>query len=313
MLGALTGSAQGVRDLVINELLVKNVDNLQDDYGHRVSWVELFNSGYSKVNLASCYLIIESEGTKISYKIPKNDSRTWVAPQEYVVFYCEGTGSKGTFHTNFTLSMGESYEQSKQRLAKGDSSTLWSNQSKWISLYLVDANGRDTIDKVTYNVADQQTDVSVGRLADEDGIMHFIPLSSTTPNATNITEEVMPKHEKMRLSDPAGGVLTITAMSVVFSSLIMLSLAFYLLSKITRRMMSRRKERAAVSLPVTEEVGKMLTGEEIAAIAMALKMYQDDLHDIESTVITINRVAKVYSPWSSKLYGMTPMPERRRR
>jgi Na+-transporting methylmalonyl-CoA/oxaloacetate decarboxylase gamma subunit len=48
----------------------------------------------------------------------------------------------------------------------------------------------------------------------------------------------------------------------------------------------------------------MMSGEVNAAIAMALYSYFNELHDVESGVITIKRVSKMYSPWSSKLYNM---------
>ena len=48
----------------------------------------------------------------------------------------------------------------------------------------------------------------------------------------------------------------------------------------------------------------MQSGEVNAAIAMALYSYFNELHDVESGVITIRRVSKNYSPWSSKLYNM---------
>ncbi len=41
-----------------------------------------------------------------------------------------------------------------------------------------------------------------------------------------------------------------------------------------------------------------------AAIAMALHMYYDDIHDFESHVITIKNVERKYSPWNSKIYGI---------
>jgi len=41
-----------------------------------------------------------------------------------------------------------------------------------------------------------------------------------------------------------------------------------------------------------------------AAIAMAIYLYYNELHDEESNVITINKVSRVYSPWSSKLHNM---------
>ena len=42
------------------------------------------------------------------------------------------------------------------------------------------------------------------------------------------------------------------------------------------------------------------SGEVFAAIAMALHEYQEDAHDIEDTILTINKVKRNYSPWSSR-------------
>jgi hypothetical protein len=47
----------------------------------------------------------------------------------------------------------------------------------------------------------------------------------------------------------------------------------------------------------------MIPGDHSAAIAMALYMY-NELHDEESNILTIDRVSRVYSPWSSKYYNM---------
>ncbi len=41
-----------------------------------------------------------------------------------------------------------------------------------------------------------------------------------------------------------------------------------------------------------------------AAIATALHLYFDDVHDEESRVITIKTVERRYSPWNSKIYGL---------
>jgi hypothetical protein len=49
--------------------------------------------------------------------------------------------------------------------------------------------------------------------------------------------------------------------------------------------------------------GEVPSGD-IVAIAMALHMYYDEVHDTESNVITIKRIERRYSPWSSKIYGV---------
>jgi hypothetical protein len=41
-----------------------------------------------------------------------------------------------------------------------------------------------------------------------------------------------------------------------------------------------------------------------AAIAAAIYLYGEELHDVENTVLTINKVSRTYSPWSSKIHGL---------
>ena len=41
-----------------------------------------------------------------------------------------------------------------------------------------------------------------------------------------------------------------------------------------------------------------------AAAALTVYLYFSESHDDESNVITIKRVSKTYSPWSSKIYGL---------
>ena len=55
----------------------------------------------------------------------------------------------------------------------------------------------------------------------------------------------------------------------------------------------------------------MISQEEIAAIATALKIYRSALHDRESEVLTILSIKRAYSPWNSKIHGLTQLPDRR--
>lgn len=306
---AFHGYGQGVRDLVINELLVRNIDNFEDDYGHRVSWVEFHNTGYSSADLASCYISIASGGETITYRIPKGDPRTTVAPQGYIVFFCEGTDTKGTFHTNFTLSMG----------LPADSAA-----NKEIRLTLLEANGKDTVNSVTYNLKDQRDDVAIGRLQQADGTYAFVPLATTTPLATNENLDVLPAHEIFRQTDPIGYGMALTAMAVVLTALLCLYLIFRTVGRLNvvfarrrhlKELLAERRQhhhaRHAAEPSKLDKKDVMLPGEIAAAIGMALQMYENDMHDHESAVLTINRVQKVYSPWSSKLYGLTPPPMRK--
>lgn len=290
-----TAMAQGLRDVKINEILVKNVDNYADNYGHKTGWIELYNSGYASASLAGAHLRITKGGKSTTYRIPKNDTRTTIAPQGYIIFFAEGTATKGTFHTNFVLDA-----------VAGDP------QSGEYKIELLDQSGKKVMDEMTYGICCQKADVSYGRLINhETGEVHNQPLEYATPMQTNDTFEVTPKSELFRQEDPNGIAMAVTAMSVVFSALFILFICFKLIGN-AYKSKSAKTAKAVVTAnnkPMPEKPGQA-SGEVISAIAIALQMYQDDMHDIESSVMTINKVARSYSPWSSKIYSMNTMPHR---
>lgn len=49
----------------------------------------------------------------------------------------------------------------------------------------------------------------------------------------------------------------------------------------------------------------------LAAIAMALYEIQDQVHDVESNVLTIKRAPQEYLPWASKEHSMLRMPNKK--
>ena len=51
-----------------------------------------------------------------------------------------------------------------------------------------------------------------------------------------------------------------------------------------------------------------VTDEEAAAIALAIHMYKREMHDMESLTITLKKVSRIYSPWSSKIYTLRQNP-----
>ena len=55
----------------------------------------------------------------------------------------------------------------------------------------------------------------------------------------------------------------------------------------------------------------MISPEEGAAIATTLKIYKGTLHDRESEVLTILNIKRAYSPWNSKIHGLTQLPDRK--
>ncbi len=115
-------------------------------------------------------------------------------------------------------------------------------------------------------------------------------------------------------NDPYGFMMAIIGMGIVFTALLSLYVIFTNTPKLfTASFKNKLKSRFSVKkrLPATpvkgpEAVpdGADLTGEVNAAIAAAIHLYRSELHDHENTVLTIKKVSRTYSPWSSKIYGL---------
>jgi hypothetical protein len=67
---------------------------------------------------------------------------------------------------------------------------------------------------------------------------------------------------------------------------------------------SNEQDKALPSVPGMEAD----MGEIVAAISLALSLHMQDIHDYEKTVITMQKVMRPYSPWSSKIYGLRERP-----
>ena len=74
--------------------------------------------------------------------------------------------------------------------------------------------------------------------------------------------------------------------------------------------MHTKKKLKNYGLEHDTENHEAYSGEACAAIAAALHQYFNDRHDIEDHVLTMRKLKRAYSPWSSKLYGLRQMPER---
>ncbi len=68
---------------------------------------------------------------------------------------------------------------------------------------------------------------------------------------------------------------------------------------------------ASKSPTLKVELQPQLSGEEVAAIATALRMYMGERHDRESAILTIMNIKRAYSPWSSKIHSLTQQPQRK--
>jgi len=102
----------------------------------------------------------------------------------------------------------------------------------------------------------------------------------------------------------SGITISIVGYTVVFVALVLLYIVFKQIPKFLDMQARRRMKREGkASLPQEEEL--QMEGDVNAAIAMALYLYFDELHDEEDMVLTMKRIQRRYSHWSSKIYNVT--------
>ena len=312
LIAACAGAAgaQSRRNLRINEVMVQNDSNYVDDYGHHTAWIELFNTTHAPLNIASVFItnnpatlnkeMSVNERKSLMYPVPLGDVLTKIPKRQHVVFWADGQPTLGTFHANFTLTPG---------------------QDNWVAVF--DADGVTLIDSVTVPAAlgpnqsyarivdgiDSENGKKLGAAAwqirdDSEGM-------PVTPSSNNKIRERNDKIDMFAEKDANGGAMAIMAMGIVFSALLLLCICFYIISKIGAYVSRRNKAEShgttAAEMPETHKSHD--SGEEIAAIAMALHEHLDT-HDRENTILTINKVKRAYSPWSSKIYNLRQTPNK---
>ncbi|MBR5671735.1 MAG: OadG family protein [Bacteroidales bacterium] len=276
--------AQQQTSMRINELMLTNTSDLQDDFGEHGQWVELFNSSYGTVDISGCFLTNDPNNLK-KYMFPKGDLITKIKPRQFVVIWADGNQHKGTLYTNFTFAPGE-------------------------EILFVGGDGKTIIDRVT--VPELGENQSFARKTDGKGEWHVA--ASTTPRAANVTHTEETKSQKMARIDPYGWIMALTAMSVVFTALVILYIIFKQIGNASikrgrkKTAKSNAPEAVKAAVAASDEV---TTGETYAAIAMALHLFREenDTHDEESFVVTLNHTDRTYSPWSSKIYSLRQLPQ----
>lgn len=262
----------------LNEVLVINDSSAVDDFGMHSAWIELFNSTYNSVNIGGYYLT-DDLNNPTKYWIPTGDPATKIPARCYTVFWADNKPTRGIFHVNFDL-----------------------KEAKTIALF--SANGKTLIDKVDLPT-DHRSDVTYGRISNDSD--EWIYLEKSTPGANNDYSKKKSAGENFVEFDPYGVGMTVIAMFVVFSALAILFIIYKNMGKFFIRRASK-VVKMTEDKPETKVVKEEISGEVNAAIAMALYLYQNELHDQENTVLTIQKVSRTYSPWSSKIYTLRKSP-----
>jgi Na+-transporting methylmalonyl-CoA/oxaloacetate decarboxylase gamma subunit len=274
--------AQNATDFRINEILVYNDSNAVNDFGERTAWIEIFNSAYNDVNLGGCYLT-DDLNNPTKYWIPTGDPITNISKRNYIIFWADNHPTRGIFHLNFKLDEGK-------------------------TIALFDANGKTLIDKIEIPTG-QKPDITYGRPTNDSNNLVF--LEKSTPGANNDYTRKKSAGESFVELDPYGIGMTMIAMLVVFSALAILFIIYKNMGRffIRRGASLKKSPGTGEKVSATHSRGEM-SGEVNAAIAMALHLYQSELHDYENTVLTIQKVSRNYSPWSSKIYTLRKQPNK---
>jgi len=298
--------AQGAKNIRINEVLTNNTTSIQDEYGQREAWIELENTSFTTYNVRGMYFTTDRsvldpnmsvpERIKRMSVIPSGDTRTQIGGRQHLVFYCNSNPAQGKLHLSLKVPMSEPL---------------------WIGFY--NGNATELIDSVSIPAlaADQS-------FARQNATSWAVKSAeNVTPGIENFIKTDETKDAYLKREDPHGFGITLLAMGIVFFCLAVLFVFFWLFGAIMRHLDTAKKVAHAQPIkPITKTVevthdlahatgnilqdGLKTKGIDkevyIAVIAMALKQYQDDVHDVESGIITIK---SKNTDWTDEYSQMT--------
>lgn len=289
----LTAYGQGARNIKINEVLTLNTTGLQDEYGQRGPWVEIVNTSFSTYNVRSMFITTDRRVLDKSLSVPRRMAMmsqitdgggvSTMSARQHLVFFLNSRPAKGALHMTAAAQPGKPL---------------------WIALY--DGNGIDIIDSVT--VPPLSADYSYARVKDGAAEWMLKKPDNVTPGTENYLHADESKVAKVKREDPYGIGITVLSMGIVFFCLALLYLFFRLLGVFMAHKQALRKAGSIQPIKAAVKTGEIIaeTGHRtkvilkdglqtggidkevyMAVIAMALKQYEDDVHDIESNIITI--------------------------
>ena len=307
--GASMTHAQVEQSIKINEVMTSNTSNLQDEYGQREAWIEIANVSFTTYNVRGMFITTDRsvldpqmsvpERMKRMSAIPSGEPRTALSGRQHLILFCNSLPSKGSMHLSVPVDP---------------------SKPTWIGLY--SGNATLLIDSVTVPVI--ADNLSYAR--HKDGSPNWVVKSAeqVTPGISNMTDIVETKTAKLKREDPYGFGITVLAMGIVFFCLALLFVFFTLFGffmkhrsavaniqpvKAGVKTVEKTMEVASKTSTILQD-GLKTKGIDkevyVAVIAMALKEYQDNVHDVESGVITIK---PKNTDWNMELPLMTQFHE----
>ena len=147
-------SSTTTENIFINEFLAKNNTVNVDEFSENDDWLELYNNSSDTINLHNHYLSDDLDNLT-KWKFSDND--ILVAPNDYLLIWCDNDESQGVLHTNFKLSGNGEF------------------------IALTNPDGVTVIDTLAFG--EQLEDISFGRFP--DGSSQWIEMSPS-PGYSNI-------------------------------------------------------------------------------------------------------------------------------
>jgi hypothetical protein len=306
--------AQMDASIKLNEVMTQNETSLIDEYGARNAWVEIANISHSTYNIRGMYLTTDRsvldrkmsvpERVSRMSQIPNGDVRTNLSGQQLVVFLLNSQPERGALHLTVKVD---------------------AEKPTWIALY--NGNATQLIDSVTVPVL--QADQSYARIANNGTYKDWEVKSAdrVTLGIQNVTTVSESKIEKFKREDPHGFGMALMAMGIVFFCLALLWITFTVFGIVMRHIDTAKKMAHQQPIkPITKTVEKtMEVGHKtgvilkeglntkgidrevyMAVIGMALRQYEDDIHDVESGIITIKPKE---TDWDDEYSQMTQLHE----
>ena len=287
---ASTAMAQGARNIRLNEVMTNNTASIVDEFGLREAWIELENVSFTTYNIRGMYLTTDRsvldpqmsvpERIKRMSVIPNGEARTQIGGRQHITFFCNSNPAQGKLHLSLSVPMSEPV---------------------WIGFY--NGNAVELIDSVT--VPALAADQSYARHGNTWSVKSP---ENVTPGIENFIKTDETKDAKLKREDPYGFGITLLAMGIVFFCLALLFVFFWLFGVIMEHIETAKKvaehqpikvvtKTVEVTHDLAHATGNILQDGlktkgidkevYIAVISMALKQYQDDVHDVESGIITI--------------------------
>lgn len=294
LLPCLPLKAQNVADLIISEVMpVTDSTSLEDGFGLKSGWIEVFNTSQGTVNFGGCYFTDDRANLQKSL-ISNLDRSTKLGPRQCVLFYASGRGGEGTYYTTFPVRPGS-------------------------TLYLISNDGRTIVDSMVIP-ANIPAGKSIVKLAHDVKALDFEASpepADPTPGSYNAGGNQTTGAQELAQTDPHGLTLTLVSVLVVFSALLLLWFIFTMLFQHKKRPAAEAKQlkaparttgslspetAAAISMALDAEFG----GEVHAAMGLAMHEYLEGcVHDNESFVLTIRRSQ---SAWNDKSRNFRQLP-----